>query len=391
MTDKKIKILYLIERLARAGTELHMLKMLKHLDRSRFEPIVCCLSRTTTDETLIDPDIKHYFLSGGWNLVRPAFIRVLMELRKVIATEQPDLIHSYLFVSNVAAPIVARKSSIKGVIATRGRMGIEWKSGLLHRVVQHMADRYTDRVICKTEAIRKEIIKIEKTAPEKVCVIPNGVDMSHFDFRPGEILECREMLERDHGVSSNGPLILAVGNLKPIKGHISLIRAIPLLLRSFPNLLRSFPNLQVAIVGKGESEEELRQTIGALGLKASVHLPGAFEDVRPWMRASDLFISTSVSEGMPNAVLEAVAMGIPLVLSNIPGHVEAAGSFAWYYASGDSEDLARVLIEALSDPMGRAERSRAGYKRLLADFSLERMVERTQDLYIDVLNRSSRA
>ena len=108
---------------------------------------------------------------------------------------------------------------------------------------------------------------------------------------------------------------------------------------------------------------------------------GDFEDVRPWMGAADLFVAPSLSEGMPNAVLEAMAMGLPLVLSDIPGHREAAGPDAWYFPPGDAEALAGALAEALSSPEEREARGRRGRRRIEEQLSLDAMVGRVEGLY----------
>jgi glycosyltransferase involved in cell wall biosynthesis len=377
MSDR-VKVLYLIERLARAGTELHVLKVLQRLDRSRFEPVLCCLSEETTDKSLLPKDVPHRLLGAGWNLVHPRTYLVYRRLRELIAREKPDVLHSFLFVANVLGSFAARREKTPCVVASRGRMGIEWKAHVLHRMTQRAANRRCDLLICKTQAMAREAERLEGMPRERIRVIPNGVEIDRFAFQPGAAAENRRLLQEEHGISADGPLVIAVGNLKPVKGHRTLVEAAAA-------LVDSFPRLQVAIVGKGESAAELRAAIRSHELARRVFLPGNFEDVRPWMRAADVFVAPSLSEGMPNAVLEAMAMGLPVVLSDIPGHVEAAGPDAWYFQPQDAEGLAQALADALASPNQRAERGRAGYERVRAQMSVDAMVRRIESLYCELV------
>jgi glycosyltransferase involved in cell wall biosynthesis len=376
----KVKVLYVIERLARAGTELHLLKLLTHLDRDRFEPVLCCLSAESTDRSLLPSDMPSRLLDGRWNLLRPATIRLFFRLRRLIAEERPDILHSFLFVSNVMAPFAASRRHVRGILISRGRMGIEWRANFAHRFLQRRADRRADLITCKTEAMRFEIARVERVALDKIQVVPNGVDLDRFRFQAGALRESREFLEREFGVSVEGPLILAVGNLKPIKGHIHLARAAA-------EFLKRAPRAQFAIVGDGESREGLRNEIKTLKLDRSVHLPGSLEDVRPWLRGADLFTAPSLSEGLPNALLEAMAMGLPCVLSRIPGHLEVAGSAAWYFEPGNPESLAVALGEAFHSPQLRAERGRALLERVRAEYSVEAMCRRVEAVYDKILSK----
>ncbi len=378
----KVKVLYLIERLARAGTELHLLKLLRGIDREWFEPVLCVLNGEMTDRDLLPSDIKVHDLEAGWNLIRPATMGVWRRLLKVLREEEPDILHSFLFVANVMGPFAARKTGVKHIVASRGRMGIEWDAGAMHRRVQTAADKRTDRILCKTEAMRDEIIAYEKVEEEKVVVVPNGVDLKEFSMGSGGMSNQRKALREKHGIPEEGPLIVALGNLKPIKGHEVLVRAAPL-------LEQHFKNFQIVVLGEGEARSCLQEEIAGLAMGKRVHLPGKMDNVREWMSAADLFVATSHSEGMPNAVLEAMAMALPLVLSDIPGHREAAGEAAWYFEPRDAEALTEAVAKALTDPSRRVENARLGQERVERLFSLDVMQKRVMQIYEELTGRAS--
>jgi glycosyltransferase involved in cell wall biosynthesis len=380
MTKPKIKIFYMIERLARAGTELHLTKLIRQLDRERFEPVLCCLNASKTDRSLLPAGVRSYLLNARWNLLNPQTFGIYRQLVKILRKEKPEILHSFLFVSNIIGPFAAKKAGVRKVLVTRDRMGIEWQATAAHRWVQRLANQRTTLILCKTEAMGREISQVEHTSWDKIRVVPNGVETERFQFRVGEMHESRTCLREMYGVPVDGPLILAVGNLKPVKGHASLVEAATW-------LREKFPRIQIAIVGDGESRADLQEQITARALEQNVLLPGSCPDVRPWMRAADLQVAPSLSEGMPNAVLEAMAMGLPLVLSDIPGHREAAKSNAWYFEAGNPVELASAIEAALNAPDKRAEFSRLGMERAHGEMSLETMVKRVETIYDEVLKK----
>ncbi|MBN1868079.1 glycosyltransferase [Candidatus Sumerlaeota bacterium] len=372
--NRRIRVFYVVERLARAGTELHLLRVLRHLNRERFEPILCCLNRSMCESELIPGDMPVHLLDARWNLLHPSTLRVYGRLHRLIRETQPDVVHSFLFVSNVLGSLAARRAGVRSCVSSRGRMGIEWDANFFHRLTQRRADRRIDRILCKTEAMRREIAEHERVPIDKIEVIPNGVDTLHFAFEPDGRAEARRRLAQEFGIPAEGPLVLAVSNLKPIKNHATLVEAAEI-------LTRRSPTVQIAIVGQGESAEDLREIVRTRKLDRTVHLPGHSRDVRVWMRAADVFAAASLSEGMPNALLEAMAMGVAPVLSDIPGHRETALDNAWYFPPKDARALSDALGEALDFPEKRAERVRANHERVVSSLSLEAMVRRIETVY----------
>ncbi|NQU41940.1 glycosyltransferase [bacterium] len=382
MASKPFRILYVIERLARAGTELHMLQVIRRLNRDRFEPLLCCLSESTSDVSLLPRNVPCRFLKGGWNLSGPRMIPLYLALRHTIREVQPDVVHSFLFVANVLSPFASH--SAKGIVASRGRMGIEWEAGGLHRLAQTAASRRTNAIVCKTHAMRDEIIRVEGVPAGRVHVHPNGVDVERYRVEPSEKKRFRQSLLRTYGIPAKGALILAVGNLKPIKDQITLVKAAA-------GLRDIEPTPFIAIVGEGESRRDLETAIRSENLEQHVRLIGRQENMRPWMAAADLYVASSVSEGLPNALLEAMASSLPPVLSQIPGHEEAAGENAWYFPAGNPEALAKGLREALASPQARAERAEKGLERVQTHFSIDRMMVRLEELYLNLLEKRSRS
>lgn len=372
--ERRVKVLYLVERVARAGTELAMLRQLQRLDRDRFEPALCCLCAEATDRSLLPGDLPCHLLDAPWNLVHPRSLGLYRRLVALLRSQRPDILHSFLFISNVLGPHAARGAGVGATVATRGRMGIEWQATRLHRLLQRRANRRTDLILCKSRAIADEILRVEKPAADKIEILPNGVDLTHYEgFAEGR-RRLRLALAERHGIPAEGPLLAALGNLKPIKGQDLLIEG----LAAMPPARRPL----LALAGRGESEAALRERVAALGLAERVFFLGHLEDPRPLLAGADLFVSASRSEGQPNALLEAAALGLPLALSDIPGHRETAGSHALFFPLQPPVALADTLDRALCEPDRLGALARAARLRVAQAYDLSHIQARLEGLYL---------
>jgi glycosyltransferase involved in cell wall biosynthesis len=204
-----------------------------------------------------------------------------------------------------------------------------------------------------------------------VEVVPNGIP-----FRNGD----RSSLRNELGLSANDLLLVAVGNLYPVKGHAVLLRALGGLLRS--GEIANVP-WRLAIAGRGEEEEGLRALAREEGIADRVTLLGFRRDVPDILAAADIFVMPSLSEGLPLALVEAMAAGLPVVVSDVGGvpEVAVAGREAILVPPGEPALLAEGLARLLRDPSARVTMGRAARERALRDFSVSTMCEAYERLY----------
>jgi len=165
---------------------------------------------------------------------------------------------------------------------------------------------------------------------------------------------------------------LAVGNLYPVKDHATLLRAAAVL-----------PEVHVAIAGRGEEASRLRALARELGTAGRTHLLGVREDIENLLRAADLFAHPSRSEGLPLAILEAMAAGLPVVATRVGGVAEAVldDETGYLVPPGDAEALRGALARVLQQSDRGAALGYAGRQRSIAEFSIETMAQRYQALY----------
>jgi glycosyltransferase involved in cell wall biosynthesis len=221
---------------------------------------------------------------------------------------------------------------------------------------------FTDMVVCCSEDLRRYVVK-EKGIPEsRTLVIRNGIRLERFEPGP----------KRPTG----RPVRFGtVGNLRGEKAHTCLVDA-------FAEVARMLPDSTLRIVGHGPLRGDLERQIRTLGLSRQVKLEGDWPDAAPFYREIDLFVLSSVTEGLPLVVLEAMASGLPIVSTRVGGVPEVApeGQVATYCPVGDSHALAQAMREAATSPH-RLERGEEAVRIARRDFSIEAFQRSYQRLF----------
>ncbi len=230
-----------------------------------------------------------------------------------------------------------------------------------------------DKIATTGEAIRTLLIHRLRVPPGKVVSVPTGVDLEAFDPCRVNPMRLREEL----GVARDPPLLGMVAVLRSWKGHLVFLQA---LLR----IRETRPDVHAVLVGEGPFRSVIEDAIRARGLAPHVRLLGHREDVGDILGALDVVVSASTAaEGVPQVLLQALAMSRPVVASDAGGvgEVIRQGETGWLVPSGDPEALARAIMEALTDRTRAARMGALGRKLVEAEYSLERMGERMEQLY----------
>ena len=211
----------------------------------------------------------------------------------------------------------------------------------------------------------------------KQSVIPNGIWAGAGQHSAGEV---RDAL----GFSATDRIILTVARLTEQKGHASLIAAAP-------TILAAHPNAKFVFAGEGPEREALEVSIAQHGLTDSFRLLGNRNDVEDLLAASDLFVLPSYFEGLPLALLEAMAAGVPVVATRIGGTVEAIGaSHPFLVPAGDAAALGSAIVDALSDAGAASHAAELAHARFGSNFTAVRMAAQTSAIYADLLPSVSR-
>ncbi len=295
-------------------------------------------------------------------------------LRSELRRGRFDLFHGHEFEMNAYGGLAAWLAGLPSVATLHGSVaGTDARHLLAYRVLGLLGQR--------TVAVSHELL--EQLAPRlgrrrrTPDVIHNGTRVPARASLASR-RERREQARRGLDLPSEGPLLLAVGNLYPVKDHATLLRA-----------AAGLEGVRVAIAGRGEQEDSLRGLASELGIADRVHLLGLRDDVDRLLAAADVFVQPSRSEGLPMAILEALAAQTPVVATSVGGVGEAIedGRNGLLVEPGRPDRLGAVLGRLLSDETLAERFASAGWQRAHDEFSIESMAAGYLSLYRRMLAR----
>jgi len=363
------RLLYMTSTVSRSGPTRQLIQLLRHLDRSRFTAEVLTLSPEPADSLLdefraMDIEVKSLDLSRPGLLLRGA-----RALRDGVKRARPDLIHTHGIRSDLA---VLKYRLSKLHVATVHNYPFEDYPRTYGRVFGTlMARRHIAafrRIPCRVAVSAALSERLRERHGLDALVIRNGIDTEQF--RPAPVEE-KAGLKRDLGFDPSKFLVLYAGVLIPLKNPLFLIRSF---------IDARIPDAILALIGGGTLAEECRRAA-----HPSVIVRDTVKDIDRYYRAADLFVSASLSEGMPMAVLEAMASGLPVLLSDIPPHREALrnASAAGLLFEPTSAEACIAQLRSLSAEAPDVMAARGGAARASAenDFSARRMSAEYQGLY----------
>jgi glycosyltransferase involved in cell wall biosynthesis len=363
------RILYLINDLRRAGAETQLVRLVIGLDRSRFSPIVVLIKEQNdfadelamADVPVVRLRRRHRFDVG-----------VVRRLHREILQLRPALLHACLSYANLLAVAAARGAGFPPVVVSQ-RSSYENTLSPLRRALARTTQRLAAHVVVNSQAARNEEIAAG-FAPDRISHIANGIEV------PPQLATDRN----DLGLPA-GPLALCVAQLAPEKGHADLLAA-------WPRVRSAIPAALLALVGDGALRPSLESEARRLGVHDSVLFLGFRHPAAPYLAAADVVVLASRTEGMPNALLEAMALGKPVVATRVGGVPELVsdGESGVLAPPGDPAALAAALAGALASDR-REAMGEAGRRRVRDHFSAARMIRETQAVYERVLGGASSA
>jgi glycosyltransferase involved in cell wall biosynthesis len=287
-----------------------------------------------------------------------------------------DIVQTYFETSNLWGGLIAKLSGAL-LLSSRRDMGILRKPK--HELAYRLVNRISDRVLAVSEEVKRFCIDTERVAPEKVSVVYNGVDLPHIaaNKKKRNPFADAEWANASH-------IVTCVGNIRRVKG-------IDVLVRTAQRVCKELPNAVFLIAGtfyeEGEYAQEIRAMIQSLGLEKNVKLLGFVADPVPLLKMSNAFCLLSHSEGFSNALLEAMACGVPSVVTRVGGNPEAIrdGENGFLVPVADEVTATDRLLFLLRNPQRAAQIGQAGQVAAHTRFSAETMINNLIDLYREML------
>jgi len=347
------------------------------LDRDRYDSRVLYLERFSDEpDELKEQGFRVAHLSGDRRRMQGFSPAVVRGLRSFMEKNEIDIVHTHRYKAAVSAALATlggrRRPIVWTVHAQRRFRGIQRK------LVGLWLCRKLARLVAVSEDVRRDILSSAwGVLPGKVVTVQNGIDPAPYLKEAVPAAEARESL----GLPEEGFLIGAVGRLDPKKAHAHLIEA-------FHGVRLSGADAYLVIAGEGRLRPVLERQLESLGLRERVILMGRCADIPRFLRAIDLFVLSSVSEGLSLALLEAMASGVPVVSTRAAGVPEVAEGVegCLLVEAGDLRAMAGAL-EAMYR-LSADERSRLGSRnrdRVLQRFTADRMARETMAVYEAVL------
>ncbi len=283
-----------------------------------------------------------------------------------------DILHCHLLAANLIAKPVGALAGVPVILNHDHTNDPERRTRRALLALDRTANRTADHIIAVSTTCRDFLVQEEKIAPGDVSLVLNAVDVARFDPRSMRRPEAREKL----GVPSNAPLIAGAGRLNPQKNFL-------LFLEIAAAIHREFPEARFLIAGTGPEEAMLKERSRSLGLESAVTFAGYVADPRLVYRACDLLLMPSRYEGLPMTLLEAMAMGTPVVASRLDGMAEVidSGTDGFLCASEKPESFVEEIRKLLSSPDLAEAIGTAARTKVLEKFSAERMVREVEAIY----------
>lgn len=376
----KIRVLH-VARPSDGGIKKHILTLIEYSDREIFDHMVACPPGAVTD-TFKNRGIRTFTLPiKGSISVRPD-IQAITILTCIIRENRLDIVHCHGYKAGLVGRAAALLAGVPAVVTIHNSIIFSTRDSLWKRKIYTTGEKimscFTDRYIAVSGDLACEIAFCNGINPGKVTVIYNGINHHHFETTPD-----RQYLERTTGITPGDRVVGTVARLTPQKGVDDFIKAAAI-------LTSRLSGVSFLVVGGGPLREVLERQSRDLNLAGKLFFTGERRDIDMIMPCLDVFVLASVSEGLPLALLEAMAAGRPVVATRVGGvpEVLSDGVNGILLNPGDVEGLAGAIGSLIMNREIWSKMALAGRNRLLEGFTNEKMISSTEKVYTDLIHGS---
>lgn len=379
------KVLHVITRLERGGAPSIVLDLLRGLEgHGLTHTLAAGLADDPVRDLLGTPATAGLRVRTVPALTRdvrpPADLRALLGLTRLLRSEEPDLVHVHTSKAGFLGRLAARFAGKRPVVySPHGTISTGYFSPGLTRLLARLdawAARFTDRIVCYTALEVAEYLAAGIGRPGQYAVIPNGLDGEAYALQAAPPARTRTAL----GLPPGARPVLCVARLVPVKGQTYLLQA-------WPSVLKREPRALLLLAGDGLDETPLRTRAAALGLAGSVKFLGFRQDIASLIACAEVLVLPSLNEGFGMVLVEAMAMGKPVVASAVGGVPEVVldGRTGLLVPPANPEALAAAILRLLDDPGAARRLGEAGRERARESFSREGSIQAHRDLYGELL------
>lgn len=383
--SRPLRVLQILEATT-GGTRRHLYYLLRGLDPARFE--VSLIYANQRDPHFAG-DLRQ-FAAWGVRLYEVPMRReiapghdlaALVRIMHIIHAGRFDLVHTHSSKAGFLGRLAARLCGVRTIVHTPHSFAFQYcpqsLKGNLYRALERLASRLHHRLICVSQGERQVALDARISPAEKTLVIPNTIDLK--DLAPSL---ASEAIRKRHGIAEGASVVGMVAQFRPQKGHRHFIAAIPL-------VLARCRKAHFLIVGDGPLLEETRRQVRELGVEERVTFAGHQENPADYYQVMDLFVLSSLWEGMPYVILEAMAMGLAVVATKAAGNAELVedGQSGFLVAPESSREIAGRVSQLLEDPPLRAGFGQKARHLAQARPDIRKWTECYEKLYLGLCGR----
>jgi L-malate glycosyltransferase len=377
---KPRRVFHLVDSLNVGGTETQAVELALRMASPQYQITIGCLNAQgpLLEKLKHSPiEVREFHPRGG--LDSPAGIYQLARLARFLRREKVDVVHTHDLWSNLMGVPAAKLAGVPAVISSRRDLAhFDWYQGP-KRIWLRRIQNLSDVVLANATPIRDALIAEDGFAPEKLRVIHNGVDTQRFQQAK------RDRARLFPGLNS-ARLVVLVGNLhSDVKGH-------PWLIAAAPAVLKEFPDTRFVLAGDGDLRNEFEKRAADLGLQNHFLFLGRRNDVPDVLASCDIAVLPSRAEGLPNAILEYMAAGLPTIASRVGGNAELVqdGVTGVLVPAEDSSAISQALLRLLRDPELARNLSANGRRLAVESYGFDRLIREVDGLYTELLERHGR-
>jgi len=300
--------------------------------------------------------------------------RALKQLLRLLKTHKIDILHCHGYKSNFYGLLLSRFHKMKFITTCHGWVSWRWKDRLVYHRMDRFFLRFFQRILIVTETMRNEVVSCG-VPNDHVITICNAIDSDYFKRDKSD-----PRIKEDLSIPQDCLVIGAVGRLEKEKD-------LPTLFEAARIVLKQRQDLRFVIVGHGSQESHLKRLAADLGLRDHIVFPGHFQDIRRVFSIMDIYVLSSIKEGLPNTVIEAMAMEVPIVATTIDGVKEAVtdGQEALLAPQRAPGRLAEHILRLLQDDVLRGRLVTSARTRVAEEFSFAKRMRKIEKIYASMM------
>jgi len=373
MKDGKIVVARLWPRYE--GVVSSRASVISSINPRKYETIIIYLMKNSESPNFFEEEGYRVFYISRKKFFRLPNLLGIWKLLRVLKHQKVDILHSHGHKATIYGTIAAKLAGIHIVLSHVP--GLNRSKRRRRKFMNWIVLRWVNKILTTGEAVRKDVLRNNPVVrPEQVIPIGNSIDYDRFS----QVHITKQQAKENLAIKTDAFVFGTVGRLVPTKGYNYLIEA-------FTQVKQHLPSALLVFVGSGRLHNQLKEQAAESGFAEDIIFLGRRDDVPQLMRAMDVFVLSSVAEGMPRAMLEAMAAGVPCIATNVGGVAEILenGKFAMMAEANDTNALAKAMAEMTGKSVEEREELAAKAKQHVSEnYVHEVVIEKLQSVYEQV-------